>query len=573
MKIVLFLFVFLPYTWVYGQVQFDEVAQEIGLEESSFGNGSLGGGISFFDFDQDGWDDLTLSSEAGDGIRFYKNNNGTFIQIFPDGITNTFETKTVQWVDIDNDGDYDFFATSNTDTSELYENLGNLIFENITIQAGLEVQSNFAIFGASWGDMNNDGFLDVFMSSRVDGSMDTQSLLFKNNGNKTFSNVTISAGLSPVNNTSFCAAFFDYNNDGFQDIYVANDREPINQLYENNADDTFVDMSVNSNTGVVMDAMSTAIDDYNNDGYLDIYVTNTFDGNAFFENNGNGTFTNKANENGTLMESAAWGSVFLDADNNGVKDLYVSGEFDSSSEHLPHAFYYNDGSGNFSIPENVGFDEEDARNYGNAIGDLNNDGYPEIAVLNFEPSTSYLWLNQTNPENNWIKIKLEGTQSNRMGIGSWIEISVNGQKQYNYTLCGEGYLSQNSGFEFFGIGNAESIDYVKVKWLSGQEDLIEENIPINTAVTIVEGSNTLGFQEEIIKLIQIFPNPTQYNFTISGVNQIEKLSIFNLLGQKVKDYTNPNTDTFSIEGLHSGMYLVQVTDEFLKVHTAKIVVE
>lgn len=555
-----------------GQVQFDEVASEIGLEASSFGEGALGGGVSFFDFDKDGWDDLTFASQAGDEIKFYKNSNGTFSQIVPSGISNTFETKTVQWVDIDNDGDYDFFATSNTDHNTLYENVGNFTFQDITQEAGLLLDS-YITYGASWGDIDNDGFLDLFISSRDAQTNAPPSHLYRNNGDRTFSSIGEDSGLLQENYLSFCAAFFDYNNDGNLDLYVANDKTPVNLLYQNNGSSSFNEVGMDSGTNISIDAMTTTVDDYNSDGYLDIYVTNTFDGNAFLENNGDGTFTNVAATNGTIMESVAWGAVFLDADNDGNKDLYVSGEFDASSEFLPHAFYYNDGSGNFSIPDNVGFEEENARNYGNAIGDINNDGYPEIAVLNFAPSTSYVWNNNTAPENNWIKVKLEGIQSNRMGIGSWIEISVNGQKQYNYTLCGEGYLSQNSAYEFFGIGGNDSIDYIKVNWLSGQVDMIEENIPINTAVTIVEGTNTLGLSETTNNLIQIYPNPTQNSFTISGISQIQKLKVVNVLGQKVKEYTDTSTNTFSIEGLNSGVYVLQITDRFNRIYTSRMVVE
>ncbi len=121
----------------------------------------------------------------------------------------------------------------------------------------------------------------------------------------------------------------------------------------------------------------------------------------------------------------------------------------------------------------AGFENDTAQSFSNAIGDINNDGYPDIAVLNYEPHNIFLWKNITNQNNNWLKVKLEGIDSNRQGIGSWIEISTNGNKQYNYTLCGEGFLGQNSAYEFFGLGSASSVDYIKVTWLSGQVDVIE----------------------------------------------------------------------------------------------------
>ena len=141
----------------------------------------------------------------------------------------------------------------------------------------------------------------------------------------------------------------------------------------------------------------------------------------------------------------------------------------------------------------TGFENDTAQSFSNAIGDINNDGYPDIAVLNYEPDNIFLWKNITNQNNNWLKVKLEGIDSNRQGIGSWIEISINGNKQYNYTLCGEGFLGQNSAYEFFGLGAANSIDYIKVSWLSGQVDVIQTP-PINSHITIIEGGE-LGINE------------------------------------------------------------------------------
>ena len=557
-----------------GQIQFSEDAILLGCEDSSYGLGWLGGGISFFDFNRDGWDDITVSSEAGDPVRFFKNNVGTFSEITFDFLDPLFETKTVQWVDFDNDGDYDLFVTSNIESNRLYRNNGSMQLEDITISAGLDILGNYN-FGGSWGDYNNDGWLDLFICSRGDFSGENSNYLFKNNGNGTFIDVNSTAGIYTEEYLSLCAAFFDYNNDGWQDIYIANDKYDIpNLMYKNNGDGTFMEVGEETGTNVSMESMSTTIGDYNKDGWLDIYIANTINGNVFYKNNGDGTFTDIASENGTLFESLAWGSVFLDAENDTDLDLYVSGELDGATSFLPSAFYENDGTGNFSIPFSAGFDNDTARSFSNAMGDINNDGYPDMIVLNYEPHDIFIWNNHSTQNNNWIKIKLEGVESNKQGIGSWIEISVNGNKQYNYTLCGEGYLGQNSAYEFFGIGESSVIDYIKVTWLSGAVDIIENPV-INSHITIIEGGIlSLNDGSNLDNKLLIYPNPGKI-FSININNHINNidLNVTDMTGKIVlKKELTVNDTKVDMSQFSNGIYLFTLIDG-RTIITRKIIVK
>ncbi|MDB4752222.1 CRTAC1 family protein, partial [Winogradskyella sp.] len=474
----------------YSQIFFNESAFSYGLE-CTFGSGFVGGGISFVDFDDDGWDDITLGTEGGEAVLFFKNNNGSFTPVFPNIVDDFGENKQVVWVDFDNDGDKDLYVAGYQTPNKLYRNDGNSNFTNITLESGLAF-SGLKNFGAAWGDYDNDGYLDVFLTFR---SSTEPNRLFHNNGDSTFSDVSSVAGISDQGHLTFCASFFDYDKDGWQDIYMANDRNTTtNILYRNNGNGTFSDVSEVSGTNLRMDAMSTTIGDYNNDGWMDIYVTNTNDiyldgevGNALLNNNGDGTFTNVAANTGTQFNSIAWGAVFLDADNDQDLDLYVSGMLDGSSS-LPSAFYENDGFHSFTIPSDAGFQNDNEESYSNAIGDLDNDGFPEIVVLN-EYANIFLWKNLSNlfNSNNWLKIRLEGVASNKDGLGSYIEVNTNSGSQYRYTLCGEGYLSQNSSTEFIGLGDETSINYVKVKWLSGIEDIIYD-VETNQTLEITEGN-------------------------------------------------------------------------------------
>jgi hypothetical protein len=556
---------------VHGQAFFTEQAANLGCANSSYGTGSLGGGISFFDFDNDGWDDITLSQEEDRPVRFFRNNQGNFTEVTFNMIQNQGEVKSVTWVDYDNDGDNDFYISTRNEANQLFRNDGNMQFTDVTQASGLGGNFVFS-WGASWGDYNKDGFLDLFQSVRDDGS--DFNRLYRNNGDGTFSNITVAAGLETAGYASFCAAFVDYNNDGWQDIYVANDRVPNkNLLYQNNADGTFTEVGALSGTDFNIDAMSTTIGDYNRDGWMDIYVTNRYVDNVFLENQGNSTFIDIAQQTGTTMNSFAWGSVFLDAENDGDLDLYVSAEDYSPAPSLSAAYYENNGNGQYNIPSDAGFVGDDAQSYANAIGDIQNDGYPDIAVLNFEPNDMFLWRNDSPQANNWLKVKLEGVQSNRMGIGSVIEISVNGQSQYNYTLLGEGYISQNSAWEFFGIGTATSIDYIRIKWLSGTEDLITDP-PVNSHLVIREGNGiVLGNEQLSTSDMQISPNPARDVLRIAVPGEsLGQIVLRTVTGSVLwEGKSNSEVILLDVSGFSPGLYLLCRRGEHT-INTAKIII-
>ncbi|WP_426430749.1 FG-GAP-like repeat-containing protein [Winogradskyella sp. HB-48] len=539
------------------QINFQNQASARGVGDSC-GDMNFGGGISFYDYNKDGWDDITLATEDFQDLIIYKNtSSGFFIpetNLIPN---NTFQQRQPVWVDYDNDGDYDLYITSDTDGNRLYQNDNNSLTD-VTSISGLPMPNLFT-FGASWGDYNNDGFLDVFISNR-DVNFQIPNYLFKNNGDGTFTNVSISAGIGLGSHLSFCSAFFDYDNDGWQDIYVANDKtQTQNLLYHNNGDGTFTEVGESSGTNIAIDAMSTTIGDYNNDGWFDIYITNGIEGNVLFQNDGDGTFTDMALVSGTTFNSAAWGSVFLDAENDGDLDLYVSSEFDGTVPGLlSSAFYENQTNNTFTLLNNGSFINDNLESYANAIGDIDNDGYPEIVVSNSNNDDLFLWKNLTPNSNNWLKVKLEGTTSNKQGIGSTIEISVNGQKQYRYTLCGEGYLGQNSAYEFFGIGSNTIIDYVKVSWLSGMEDILY-NVNPNQTLSITEGSNPLNLQDFDDFYVNIYPNPTS-DYLYFNTNDINDIfyEIIDISGRIIMQGKIDDSEYLDVKNLSSGHYIFKV---------------
>ncbi|WP_417291435.1 FG-GAP-like repeat-containing protein [Corallibacter sp.] len=562
MKIVL-AFLCLFSTQLQAQTNFVDIAQTSGVFINP-GSLEYGSGISFCDFNNDGWDDITLGTDSGRQIEFFSNDqDGTFTRQFFLTADPSSQDRQVIWVDYDNDGDKDLYIASDANGSHLYNNDGALNFTDVTAAAGLPV-GNIYNWGVSWGDINNDGLLDVFISNR-DDNLQQPNLLYQNNGDGTFTDISTQAGIHNTGHLSFCSAFFDYNNDGWQDIYVANDKIfNENFLYHNNGDGTFTNVAATANVNIAIDAMSTTIGDFNNDGWFDIYVSNTpINGNVFLKNNGDGTFSDVTNSTNTEFNGFSWGAVFLDADNDMNLDLYVSSSMDGSVPSLASAaFYHNNGNETFTIPEE-GFQNDTRISHSNAIGDIDNDGYPEIIVNNTNNANMFLWKNQGDLSNNWLKVRLSGVQSNKDGIGSVIEISVDGNKQYRYTLCGEGYISQNSSAEFFGVGSYNVIDYVKITWLSGMVDYIE-NVNANQELLVVEGSNQLSVAEKHFSTsLSVYPNPTQDKLQIKNIeNENVNVNIYNVLGSKmIHTIANKNESVIDVSSLASGIYFVRLTVE------------
>ncbi|MGS2725905.1 FG-GAP-like repeat-containing protein [Psychroserpens sp. BH13MA-6] len=535
----------------HSQLQFSNVAINSGLNAVQGGT-AYGNGVSFYDFDNDGWDDVTMTSAVNNQVRFYKNTNGVFTEVdFGLSFLN-YQTRSATWVDYDSDGDNDLFVTSDTNGNKLLKNLGNMIFEDITLSTGM-VTTNMFTFGASWGDYDNDGLLDLFLSNRTDT---VTNKLYKNNGDDTFNDVTDQSGIDSNAAFSFCSVFFDMNNDGHQDLYVSNDKlSYANKLYKNNGDGTFTDISVSSGTDIMIDAMTVTVGDYNRDGYFDIYITNNPSGNVLYRNNGDETFQNVTSATGTIFNSIGWGANFFDADNDRDVDLYVSGQLDGSIPGLLSAAFYESVDGNFFGLNNGCFVGDTAESYSNAIGDFNNDGRIDVIVSNNNEEL-HLWQNETTPALNWIKVNLVGVQSNIKGVGAKIEISVNGQKDYRVLKCGEGYLAQNSSTEHFGLDASTLIDYIKVYWPSGMIDTYFGVLP-NQVLTLHEG-DTLSLTDTETHDVMVFPNPAESLLYIKANSEILNVTFFDVLGNELQ-VPKKASNIFDIAGLSSGTYVLSVS--------------
>ena len=461
---------------------FSDVATNVNVIGSFGEAGFFGGAISFIDFNGDGWDDLSFSTQSGEDVYFFENQNGSFTQL--NGLINhTGISQQILWVDYDNDGDKDLFIADRGGQNKFYRNDGNLQMTDITNTSGLQLINDQSVC-ANFCDVNMDGYLDLYIGNY---EYSNTNYLYLNDTNGGFIDYTNASGISDGTRLSLATVFFDYDDDGDPDLFVANDKSDPNSFYENNGSGIFTDVSVATGISMVFDAMNAGIGDCDMDGLLDIYVTNGPVGNVLYRNNGDQTFTNIAGAAGVLMNKLCWGGNFFDFDLDTDEDLYVcAGNWPSNQANL---LYVNNGVGLFNPLVPGGFPGDDKASFSNAIGDFNNDGKPDIAVSNDTNEPFQLWQNNVSVgSNRWAKLKLVGTNSNKDGIGSKLDIRIQGNQFLKQTYCGLAFMAQNADYVMMGTGTALRIDSVFIEWPSGTVDLFVK-LRTNQMTTLVEGSS------------------------------------------------------------------------------------
>ena len=475
------------------------------------------------DYNGDSYADLFFIGY--DGVRstagLYKNcQNGSFVDATDEArIIGLDHPSASIFMDINNDGNEDLFIAGYFG-SKLFLNNGDGTFTDISQGSGVE---NAHLSSAIAVDYNNDGFLDIVGRLNDDSSTNKgKVLLLKNNGDNTFTDVTANSGLSQIDiPLGGGVVSLDYNNDGNEDLLFASPN-PVykTKLCRNNGDGTFTDVSVQTGIGIVYRwDEGFAVGDYNNDGYIDILLTGCVDteGNGvpittLYKNNGDGTFTDATVESGNFVSGQAgtwWGNDFFDYDNDGYLDIYMTSELYAAV--LKNMLYRNNGDGTFTSVTDTAFPRGVTPNCGvAAIGDYDNDGAMDI----YAPVSEYGVLgaflkNAIGTNNNYIKIRLVGTVSNRDAIGTkiYLRVAANTQLRELHTSPVETQPVH------FGLGKAPLIDEIDVHWPSGIIQRLS-GINANQLLTITEPNISMP------RITSINPNATGVGglVTISGKN-------------------------------------------------------
>ncbi|MBK6505177.1 MAG: VCBS repeat-containing protein [Ignavibacteria bacterium] len=535
--------------------------------------------VNWIDYDNDNDLDLfiTTGKQGGDDNLLYRNDNGIFVRIYDQPIVNdSLPSDGSSWGDFNNDGLPDLCVVNwYNKPALLYTNNGG---GNFTFKSASPVTNqNGYSETCTWGDYDNDGLIDLFITNSA--GTNHRNYLYRNTGNGNFLRVDTGIVVSEIGR-SRGANWVDIDNDRDLDLFVCREINQNEYLYRNNGNGYFTKITDSPLTTNAGESWSGSWGDYDNDGDLDVFVTNSGNQNNFlYRNEGDFNFTKITND--PIVSEPGYNAVsgWGDYDNDGDLDMFITQAYvgPSFTQKAVNKLYKNllmeSGSASFQKITAGEIVSDSGYSYGFAWGDYDNDGDLDVAVANTfdENQKNALYKNELSNGNKWISITCKGTSTNRSAIGTKVRVkaTINGNSVWQLQeVDGQsGYCGQNLMLHF-GLGNTTVIDSIKVEWPAGGDQYFTK-VTVNQSVTIIEngtlisvGENTIE-QPQDFKLHQNFPNPfnpsTVINYELTSFSNVE-LKVYDILGNEVETLVNdlkqPGIHSVSFNGSSypSGVY-------------------
>ncbi|MFM9947191.1 MAG: FG-GAP-like repeat-containing protein [Saprospiraceae bacterium] len=473
--------------------------------------------VNWADVNGDGFEDLFISNgpSGGQNNSLYLNQgDGTFQAVTNDPIVqDASPSDGATFADTDNDGDLDaFVVTWYGVINYFYRNNGatfTYIPDAVTGNIGTHSET------AAWGDYDNDGFVDVYITN---SDTDKRNMLYRNIGGNSFERITAGDWVTETD-LSRCVNWVDYDNDGDSDLFVTNESNQANDLFRNDDNGSFTKITTGPLVTSLRGSMSASWGDVDNDGDFDVAVANAGyfqqQNNQLFINN-NGNFTEVTGEPLVTDGGCSYGTAFGDVDNDGDLDLAVANGYCNGA--IVNFLYLNDGEGHFTRATTETLNTPCS--FGLAFGDYDNDGFLDLAIATCKNATgspqpnNLLYRNNGN-DNNWLKIKLEGVVSNRAAIGAKVRVKTAASWQLRDISAQSGYNGQNSLIAHFGLAGANSVDSVTIEWPSGIRQHLTQ-VAANQQLFVVEEDATPVKVTGLFQQFTVHPNPAGSTLQLQG---------------------------------------------------------
>ena len=425
--------------------------------------------VAIGDYDNDGDEDIYIGSKFAPNALYRNDGDMTFTEVGEAaGVADEGFTNAAIWFDFDNDGDLDLatgngFGGNNPAPNRFYVNQGDGTFVDMAETWGLN--STLMCRSLHAADYDKDGFTDLYVVN-----INSVNHFYKNQGGEGFVNVYAQTGTFDTG-VGMGSIFFDYDNDGDQDLYLTHDANQTNKLYRNNGEGGFNDFAYFSGLNYQGNCMGVDVADINHDGWLDLYITDLYPS-AMFLNECDGTFQDISVPSGTSDSGMTWGCVFFDYDHDGEWDLYIVNDYQFAP--LPNILYHGNGDNTFTpVSGGDATLEHTYSDYGLAMGDLDRDGDLDLVIATPKTTTQpgIGLLRNDASEGHWIQVKLTGTVSNRDCVGARATLHYDGNIRMDEVNIGQGYSGASTLDLHWGLGESTAIDSLVVDWPNGGYDL------------------------------------------------------------------------------------------------------